>query len=287
MLISVLHQLRIRKNAMSALPLCHPQRRDAGFRPVKAWRHFRALIANKEDTEQVFHIIEALRDGRFAKRAQAFFDSPAGKEVLATNEFLPALLDNHAALMKLPEGSVGRAYVEFMQREGLTAQGLVDEFDKFRAGQPRHDDLLERYGNRLRDTHDLFHVLTGYGRDALGEQCVLAFSYSQTPSWGVLFIAWAGARELKHQVPVATNIYAAVREGQRSGKAALRIAEQDIGALLAEPLAVARKRLGIIEPIAYRAAHARLRANGIDPYDLFGRNSVEDDVQPVALARAA
>ena len=32
---------------------------------------------------------------------------------------------------------VGRIYVDFMEREGLTAQGLVDEFDKFRRGQPR------------------------------------------------------------------------------------------------------------------------------------------------------
>src|SRR3546814_8645278 len=76
-----------------------------------------------------------------------------------------------------------------MEREGLTAQGLVDESLKFRHGKPRHDDKMELYGDRLRDTHDLFHILTGYGRDALGEQCVLAFSYSQTPSWGTLFIA--------------------------------------------------------------------------------------------------
>src|SRR3546814_8993300 len=62
-----------------------------------------------------------------------------------------------------------------MEREGLTAQGLVDESLKFRRGKPSHDDMLELYGNRLRDTHDLFHIPTGYGRDALGEQCVLAF----------------------------------------------------------------------------------------------------------------
>src|SRR3546814_15517412 len=83
-----------------------------------------------------------------------------------------------------------------MEREGLTEQGLVDESLKFRRGKPSHDDMLELYGNRLRDTHDLFHILTGYGRDALGEQCVLAFSYSQTPSWGPLFLAWAGPRAI-------------------------------------------------------------------------------------------
>src|SRR3546814_4509096 len=95
--------------------------------------------------------------------------------------------------------------------------------------------MLELYGNRLRDTHDLFHILTGYGRDALGEQCVLAFSYSQTPSWGTLFIAWAGAREIRKGFGRRYPIYGAVREGQRIGRVAQQIAHQNIETLLAEP----------------------------------------------------
>ncbi len=42
-------------------PLVHPERKVTRFQPIKAWRHFRKLVADKEDTEQVFHIIEALR----------------------------------------------------------------------------------------------------------------------------------------------------------------------------------------------------------------------------------
>lgn len=253
-----------------SIPLCDPRRVDTGFRPLKALHHFRKLIADKEDTEQVFHIIEALRDNRFARSAEKFYQSPTGKRMLAANEYLPHLLDDHDRLRKLPAGSVGQAYVRFMEKEGLTAQGLVDEFDKFQQGHPRYDDMLERYANRLRDTHDLFHVLTGYGRDALGEQCVLAFSYSLNPSWGVLFIAWAGARELKKQVTTGAPIYAAVREAQRIGRGAINIAHQDIAALLAEPLAEARRRLNIAEPAVYRRAHAIMQGEGIDPYDLLG-----------------
>src|SRR3546814_1983048 len=52
---------------MTTLPLSHPDRTDTGFRPFKALRHFRTLIADKEDTEQVFHIIDALRDKRFGR----------------------------------------------------------------------------------------------------------------------------------------------------------------------------------------------------------------------------
>jgi ubiquinone biosynthesis protein COQ4 len=254
-----------------AIPLCDPARTDSGFRPMKALHHFRKLIADKEDTEQVFHIIEALRDNRFAKSAEHFFTTSTGEQILAKKEYLPHLLDDHDRLRKLPMGSVAHAYCDFMEKEGLTSQGLVDEFEKFQKGKPRYDDMLERYSNRLRDTHDLFHVLTGYGRDALGEQCVLAFSYSLNPSWGVLFLAWAGARELKKTVSTDAPIYAAVREGQRMGRVAKSPAHEDIEALLAMPLAEARKKLNIAEPVTYQRAHAIMRGEGIDPYDLLGQ----------------
>src|SRR3546814_20986828 len=78
--------------------------------------------------------------------------------------------------------------VDFMEREGLTAPGLVDQSLKFRHGKPRHDDKMELYGARLRDTHDLFHIRSGPGRDARGHQCWLTFSYSNTPRWGTLSI---------------------------------------------------------------------------------------------------
>lgn len=271
---------------MTTLPFSHPDRTDTGFRPLKAWRHFRKLIADKEDTEQVFHIIDALRDKRFDRSARAFFATAEGRKILAERPCLPAMLDDHDALRQLPEGSVGRVYVDFMEREGLTAQGLVDESLKFRHGKPRYDDQLELYGERLRDTHDLFHILTGYGRDALGEQCVLAFSYSQNPSWGTLFIAWAGAREIRKGFGSRYPIYAAVREGQRIGRMAQPIAHQDIAALLAEPLDAARARLGIADPATYKQVHAMMRADGIDPYDLLGKKAAAANAAP-ELAQAA
>ena len=249
------------------LPFADPRRRRSSFRPLQAWRHFRRLIADKEDTEQVFRIIDCLRGPRFRRDARAFWNGALGRRLLAHPENLPALLDDHAALRALPGNSVAAAYVDFMEREGLTAAGLVAEYDKFRGNDVRYHDLVELYANRLRDIHDLFHVLTGYGRDALGEQCVLAFTHRQNPNLGTWFIAWAGAREVGRVVPPATPIYSAVSEAARLGRAARRIVDEDIAALLAEPLDAARARLGIGEPTLYQEAHRAYRSRGIDPYN--------------------
>src|SRR3546814_8221393 len=88
-----------------------------------------------------------------------------------------------------------------------------------------------------------------------------AFSYSQTPSWGTLFIAWAGAREIRKGFGRRYPIYGAVREGQRIGRVAQQIAHQNIETLLAEPLDAARARLGIAEPTVYKQVHAMMRAD--------------------------
>ncbi len=187
---------------------------------------------------------------------------------MGTEQRLIDILDDHDALKKLPAGTVGRAYVEFMEREGLSAAGLEAEYAKFEGNGKRFHDGIDRYGDRLRDTHDLLHILTGYGRDALGEQCVLAFTYAQNRNLGVGFIAYAGAIELKRHAAPKASVMTAVREGHRMGNAAKNIVQEDIIALLKEPLADARTRLGMFEPVTYRKAHEEMRAGGVDPYNL-------------------
>jgi ubiquinone biosynthesis protein COQ4 len=120
----------------------------------------------------------------------------------------------------------------------------------------------------MRDTHDLMHILTGFGRDALGEQCVLAFTYSQQPALAHLFLGYAGAYEIKRRMKTKAPIFSAVREAQKMGKACPRLVEQPIRELLAMPIDEVRAKLNIAQPVLYRQAHAQWRAVGIDPYDL-------------------
>ncbi|WP_209347515.1 Coq4 family protein [Pontixanthobacter sp. CEM42] len=248
-------------------PLQHPDRKHVGFQPIKAIRHFRKLIADKEDTEQVFHIIEALKGKKTAKQAAEFVHSTEGQAMLRDDRELAPMLDEHSNWAECAEDSVAQNYIRFMKREGLTAAGLVAESHSWQPKDQRPEDLYEWYYDRLRDTHDLFHILTGYGRDGLGELSLLGFSYAQNHNTGVLFIAYAGARQMKKASGSSAPIFAAVREGQRLGREAAKLAHEDVEKLMHEPLEAARERLGIGKPEIYRECLRIFETEGLSIQD--------------------
>ena len=256
--------------AAPGLQMFDPTRVMPRTRPLKAYRHFRELLKDKENTEEVFYIFEALPWKGARAEAERFLSTPEGQAIRASEPYLPDILDDHAALRQLPAGSVAHAYCDFMEREGLSAAGLVAESMAFRAGRYNFKDQFTWYIDRQRDTHDLQHVLTGYGRDALGEQCVLAFTYGQQPSPGHLFISYLGGFEMSRRQRVKVPVLGAVREAQKLGTGCPRITEQPIRDLLALPLDEARRRLNITPTGKYTQVHSTWRANGIDPFDLLG-----------------
>ena len=254
--------------AAADLPIILPERPRPRYNFPKAWHHFKNLIKDKENTAEVSPIFESLPWRGAYEAAVAFLSTERGQAIRANEPSLVAILDDHAALRKMPEGSLAHAYCDFMEREGLSAQGLVEELDKYRRPDQYFNDQADWYFQRVRDTHDLMHILSGFGRDALGEQCVLAFTYSQQPALAHLFLGYAGALEIAKRDPVKVPVLRAVREAQRMGKACPRLIEQPILELLAKPLDELRAELRIVSPHYYHQAHAKWRAAGIDPYNL-------------------
>lgn len=255
--------------ARDGTPLWHPRRPKARYRPLTAFRHFRELLKDKENTAEVFKIYEALPSSDFIPRVRELTLSKQGEALRESEPYLPTLLDDHEALRRYPKGSVAQAYCDFMESEGLTAAGLVEEFEK--ADQPVYDDLVQWFGYRQRDTHDLMHVLTGYGRDALGEQCVLLFTHGQSPSQGHLLLGYAGSLHLKQLVKSKAPVMKATRQAHRTGKACPSLVGMSIRDLLAMDLEAARAEFHIPEPDLYRECHRIWREEGIDPYDLLAQ----------------
>ncbi|MDY7097181.1 MAG: Coq4 family protein [Pseudomonadota bacterium] len=262
------------KFAHDGTVLRHPNRPEAKYRPLRAISNFQKLMKNKEDTNAVFRIFESLPSSDFMERVDAFAMSERGQFLRDSERSLPEILDDHAELRKTPKGSLAHAYCDFMETEGLTAAGLVAEQESL--GRAKYDDFVQWFGERSRDTHDLFHVLTGYGRDALGEQCVLLFTHGQSPSHGHLLIGYAGAANIKKLIwGSKAPVMGAVQQARATGKGAPRLIEQPIRELLKQPLEQVRLALNIPEPTQYNECHRIWREEGIDPYGVLGSANTE------------
>ncbi len=225
---------------------------------VRALSALRRLLANKEDTSQVFEIMRALSGQSGAKGYLRLLQTPAGGRLAYERVELAQRLMDDAWLDSFAEGSVGAAYRDWVRAEGLSAEGLADESRKgLQQGQVDIAHPYAWFGRRIRDTHDIWHILTGYGRDALGELCLVAFSYSQTRSLGWAMIAWGGY--LRAKGPARKAVRKAVREGFRRGREAAWLPGEDYERLLAEPIDSVRVRLGLAPASAYEAVPADLR----------------------------
>lgn len=229
--------------------------------PVELGKAFRALTAlrdNPGDTRQVFLLTEALKGSSPFKLLHRFRADPMGAERLRERRKLLDTLNRHEWLRSLPLGTFGRTYHDFLAEENLSAQGLVDI--SMSAGTALPDDGSDRHyiGRRLRDMHDLFHVLSGYGRDQLGEVCVLAFSYPHQYTRGFAVIALLGAFTLRRRLH-APGVLGAVWQAWRQGRAAAWLPAQPLEALLTRDLAELRRELRIAPPTRYLAVIDRLR----------------------------
>lgn len=219
--------------------------------PRVALQALKRLIGNPEDTRQVFVIIRALSGNSLQRGFRRFNQTASGREIASRDTDLVDVLKDTAELRKLPAGSLGQAYYEFITSESLTADGLVAASEPDVRDKLIQDPGLKRYAARLRDQHDLWHVLTGYGRDELGEMCLLAFTYAQTRNRGLGVIALVAAFKLRRSL--GAGVFRAATRAWRAGRRARWLPAQDWEALLEQPMDEIRGQLRVDEPIAYRA----------------------------------
>lgn len=224
-------------------------------RPLKALAALWRFLRDKEATHEFFRIVAALDGPVGEQRFQRFAATELGARVLAEKIELRDALGDREALAALPEGSLGRAYLAFITHENLSAEGLQAEMDATGERFSRAGPDRRRYIYRVRHSHDLFHVLTGYGRDFVGELAILAFTRAQTGSRALRLVIAAGLFKGWREYP-GLPVLACVREGARLGRAAGDLLTADWEALLALPLPEVRRRLKIGVPARYLAVQS-------------------------------
>lgn len=222
------------------------------MQPLRALRALRRLIGNKEDTTQVFEIMRALSGRATPRGYRRMLETPAGGRQAYLRVELADKFNDREWLAQFAPGTVGAAYRAFIAPRNLSAYGLAEESRKMPDVNIDAAHPVAWYARRLRDIHDVWHVLTGYNTDALGEACVVAFSYAQTRNFGFGFIALAGAHQFE-KMKKGQPYFKAILQGYRCGQAAAWLPGEDYEALFAEPLEAARQRLKITPAPIYDA----------------------------------
>ena len=231
-------------------------------RPRRNWpaafAALRRLLADKDSTGEVFNIMAALNGNATWDAYHRLLTTAEGGQLAFRREEIAALLSDRAWLATLPADSLGRAYLNHVEGSNISAEGLIAVSSHVMRGV---DHPVAWFGRRIRDVHDLWHVLAGYGTDGLGEACLVAFSYRQTGGLGWAFIAVGAA--LKSLTAVERQPYArAIFEGWQRGRRCAWLGQLDYAALLPQPLEAVRAGLGLAPPRIYGRIpmHARLGA---------------------------
>lgn len=224
------------------------------LQPIVAFKALRRLIADPQQTHEVFTIIRALSGPALRNGYMRFASTEIGRTVLREKRSLLATLQDRDTLASLAPDSLGRTYLDWAIAEGLTANDLVEASAEGEFSQL--EESIALFGMRQRDMHDLWHTLTQYGRDELGEACLLAFTYAQTKNRGVGVICLAGLAKLAQTY--GAGAFRAGWKAYRDGARAKWMPGEDWEALLAQPVDDVRRQLRLTEPASYWQLRAPL-----------------------------
>ena len=156
-----------------------PAKNDPGRISMKrVWAYIRLfyyltrISKNPQNTMAALKIAECmLKLGLITPEVQRIRSTPEGKDALDKRAMISSL--NLDDLQKYPEGTLAKEYSDRMKAENLS---------------PDFYNLLEIDSDetyvmmRLRQTHDLWHTITGFGTSVADELGLQAFVMAQTHS---------------------------------------------------------------------------------------------------------
>lgn len=205
-------------------------------RAVRAARALGKLLRDPYDTEQVFVLSTNINVGSIRRHLPRFFASADGARLFREDRCIDTQHVDLDALAALPDGTLGREYVRFLRDRGLTP-------DIFQAPANVHDPRAAYVLKRIRQTHDLWHLVTGHATNPAGEVALQAFTFGQLGAPSSLLIALAGtARGVRDHRALPREVLAAYRAGCRAAPLVAFLWEDH----WATPLSTLRPLLNII-----------------------------------------
>jgi len=143
---------------------------------VTGLRAFRRLIDNPADPLEGPIFQMCVEHALLRKVTRTFERHAEGRTLLAERPRLDATTLSLEALSDYPEQSLGRAYAAYF------AENAIIPFEPPQLAVVTAQDYV---ATRLREAHDVLHVVTGYGTDDIGELELQWFNFGNL-GWGPL-----------------------------------------------------------------------------------------------------
>ncbi|TCD57894.1 hypothetical protein CWE17_03605 [Synechococcus sp. BS56D] len=177
-----------------------------------------SFLKNPGSLESVFAVGNSVKDGPLGKQMMRhLLEAPRFNE-LVEERWRPQPIDLNV-LKTLPEGSLGRIYADQLISQGITPDSLID---------PSPVTTAQDYVvHRLKETHDIVHVLTGFGIDGASELGLQGFNLAQNRSPLAVMLIFGGMLSaLQNDEPLAPMLRALARGFQMGLDAELVIARK-------------------------------------------------------------
>jgi ubiquinone biosynthesis protein COQ4 len=129
-----------------------------------------ALWVLKDDNANPFYaaVLHTSFDyGTYARLAEVLRQTPEGRRFLEEQRTIPGENIDLEALSRLPPGTLGHEFARYF---------IDNDLEPFTYEYPVESDGEYLY-KRYRETHDIHHLITGYGVDPIGEVELQAFYF--------------------------------------------------------------------------------------------------------------
>lgn len=202
-------------------------------------RAFVRALRDSNETEQLLVAEEITSVDRMPALVPVMEATEEGRAILAERPRIDSSHVDFDALRALPEGALGRRFVEHLERCGLDPDALGLEVT--RGPDERANYLLER----VRQTHDIWHTLLGLGVDGYEEVLVHTFQWPQLRMPYSALVVFFGT--FKHVVGEGRweVLRRRLREAHAAGRRAAPLLPVYWERHFQEPIDDVRRRLGI------------------------------------------
>lgn len=202
----------------------------------QAYYSYKRLLKNPSNTFLIFQFTRHMVSPSLKKNYARLLKTASGGEACYISEEISEYQDK---LAERPEGSVGWVCHNIFPKN--------DNLIKISKRKKENKEWMEAkhpyswMARRNIETHDIWHTLTGYPPDDVGEMCLSMFSFAQTKfiGWFMIAFGFLTVNGINlHNLRLMFNSYVA-------GKRAKYLLAENYDSLLSENLTEARIRLKI------------------------------------------